>query len=551
MIWKELIKNAHIGTEKIHLDFKKYFDSDDKLYLMLKEIEYANNEEMILNYSIIVSTYFEVGIKPLKLTEKPVLNKVPVDNRQTVNFSDYLINSIFDELNNNYTKLQEIFLKEIINRNQVIPENFIVKFLDIGTKVKQLRPYISLILNKKALRISAKKEEWNYIYDIDKDLKELWLEDSTFINIQPDIIKNSLINNYHKFDEVLDLINNTWNSLDKNKKNDLFILIDKLNNQIPINEYNLYKNTIINLGLNDKDIKSKIKELQKKENNENNENNGIIDNDQFIINNIEKIINIVDKSLVIKDKYSDNVIFKFNNTIFDKLLKSENIKLDINHDNIFKTLIKYIPLNYWENKFGLLPENIIKSFMNNGYTDLLIQVSHRVLKEKNTNWAESLFINEILYNNLNHLLTDEFKNEYFNKVLKSLNIEDINNIKLLNTMKKSGLIISEKEEDLLKNSTNSINKYITNLSRVLKFYDKFSFIQSKDIINHLLFLLIPGNFNFYAFHDLAYKLDPEIINYLKEQVEKNKISFAENMYFFKSIYNIIRLRCLFNKEKNY
>lgn len=526
MIWNDLIKIANLGTDRIDLDLSF---KNDNISNILKSIDFKSNEEKLLNYSSILSIYQESGTLPEKIVEKIEPEKILIDDRKYTTFSDELINQIFEESTeySNYNKLQEEFFCELIKRNEVIPDKFILKLLEIGSKNKKLSYYIGLTLSKLALFVSSKNTKWDYIYNIDEDIEILW--DKSNKKVKLNITKKLL--NYNS-ELLIKIITQSWDKLKKDEKEDLLDLINNDKSQ------HIYK-IIFDLGLKDKNksIEEKSEIILKNLNKKLNDYENILSDIYIVFDKSFKITESKNKGLI---KIKIDIPDTFDKKLIDELNNGKPIS---NYQStFFAELISIIPLSYWEKRFNLKPKEIIESFIINKLPGYLNHISFRAIKEKNNDWLESLFNNNINDQRLKNVFTQQFKEKKLKNVINSLPIEDIKNITTLNIEKNNSVKLSEKDQNLYNSYTYSINSYLANLSRVLILYEELSLEQSIEIFDALIFILKSGDFNYYNLIDIAYISDINAYSYIKEKIETLQIDSSENKYFFKDIFNVMQLR---------
>ncbi|MFN8576716.1 MAG: DUF5691 domain-containing protein [Candidatus Sericytochromatia bacterium] len=332
MIWKDLVKSANLGTDRVNPDFNL---GNDNLSEILKNLEFKSNEDKLLNYSSIVSIYQDAGTLPEILSEKIVLEKPLLDKRKITSFSEQFIHQIFEESSeySNYNKLQEDFFIELVKKNEILPENMILKFLEIGSKNRNLNYYIGLTLSKLSLFVSIKNTKWDYIYDIDENLEDIWEKSNKKIklNISKNLLKTD--NNL-----LIKILTESWNKLKKDEKEDLLELLSINENK------NLYK-YVFEIALKDKHktIEERAENIIKSINKQYKDYDNVLPEIYILFDKYFKIIESKNTSSIkIKVDIPDN----FDKKIVDEVNNGKVI--GNNQTSFFAELISIIPLKYWE-----------------------------------------------------------------------------------------------------------------------------------------------------------------------------------------------------------
>ncbi|MFN8674571.1 MAG: DUF5691 domain-containing protein [Candidatus Sericytochromatia bacterium] len=530
MSWNELLKITNVGTDRISTEIQF---GNDNIYSFLKKIPFKNNEEKILNYSSSLAIYQEAGKKPNKLEEEIILESVLEENREKLKFSSVLFEKIFSEIseyNSYFINIQQEFFKELIKKNKVISDKYILKFLEGGAKTKYFQPYMSKILPKEALFISTKNPSWNYLYDIDADIEKIWINANKKTKLA--ILENNIKENPNL---ILKILKDNWDNLKKEEKEDILDLINK--NKL-VQDFK----PIFELALNDrsKDVKTKASEYYLVKNKESDSMNEEIF--EFISKVLDSYIKIdkIKSSGLYKIKIDTPPSSAYNKKILD-FFRIEGNKVNEIHF-FYAYIISKIPLNYWETRFNLGVEEIIAAFIRNDLKNYLHHISFQVINEKNVFWAKLLFENNINTVALKELLDDSFKKEQLTKVLNSLPYQDVENRFKLDEEVKNGKVLVETEKNLYNSYNHAINNFFEKLSNLMVINDSFNLEESKKIVDAFIIFLQNNAFHSYIVQELANRLDYNIFTYFEEQLELFNINKENNRFFFDSIYRILELR---------
>lgn len=371
-ITQELIKSALLGTDRLEAKI-----NDQDLNEIIQFLENSDKETKLLTISGIAFKYNKAGKLPEKLENIPIV----VSENETVEICNNKLIDILSSILINYRDLLPVFLENLVKIKKILPDYLLPKILEEGYKNKDLQENILQVVGKRGLWLAKQNKHWDYIFDDQKDINEIW-------NYQTSQVRINLLEKIRKNDpeKARELLKSSWseeNSQDKVKYLDIL----KINLSLADEEF-------LEFTLDDKrskDVRRKSSELL----------NFIPDSKltQRMVERFDKLLEIVEvpnkkkgAESPIKTKLIINVIDKPEPDLIRDIggekyeLKTYEVKVNFVANNIMNK----IPLKYFTDKFQKTPEEIISMVVNNSELyPLFAHFKSQLIKEKNAEWARA------------------------------------------------------------------------------------------------------------------------------------------------------------------
>ena len=155
--WQTLVKTALMGTHRQAPPPPKA-DPDNALTTLLGQLDWSQPEKAVLAVAGAVALHQQVGQQPVKKT-LPSVEPAPLEDLPVVGaLTDRALRIAMDE----HPKVMPELLKLIAAVGQRVPDQWLPKLLNLGSKQAQLRPQIIAVIGHRGRWLAAQNPAWRY-----------------------------------------------------------------------------------------------------------------------------------------------------------------------------------------------------------------------------------------------------------------------------------------------------------------------------------------------------------------------------------------------------